>query len=396
MFATEQFSYDATGNVYDAKGRSYGRGNRLERAGNIEYVWDKNGCLVEKRVQDPVKGLQVWHYKWGGLCRLMGVTTPDGKRIEFGYDPFARRITKSVYPDAKAAAPSAFCRYVWEKDKIVHEIREQADASGDPITSETTFYYDEEFGHPLAQRLDTVVDGVRTTGNWRFFVNDVLGTPERLIDEGGQLVGELDRRAFGSTTTVRGETTSLRFDGQFADEETGLHYNRYRYYDPDLGRFISEDPDGAALETNAYRYCVNPINHIDPYGLVHTATAVFTPKGGTATELNKGKPYYSNYDSEHDDYSRNYNKENGLHPMQNFACKDKDGVLMHRTSDTEAQILRDLKAMKKAGTILEGGHLEISGQLPPCSACHRKMMSFAKKHGCTIKYNYNGGSSSYP
>lgn len=112
--------------------------------------------------------------------------------------------------------------------------------------------------------------------------------------------------------------------------------------------------------------------------------------------MNGGQPYRSSYNSEHDNYSRGYNKENGLHPMQNFACKDKDGVLMHRTSDTEAQILRDLKAMKKSGMNLEGGHLEINGQLPPCSACHRKMMSFAKKHGCTIKYNYNGGSQSYP
>lgn len=83
--------------------------------------------------------------------------------------------------------------------------------------------------------------------------------------------------------------------------------------------------------------------------------------------------------------------------MGNFAKVGPDGVLMHPTSDTEAQILRDVKKMKKGGATLKGGHVEINGQLPPCSACNRKMASFAKKHGFTIECKEaNATSHRYP
>jgi RHS repeat-associated protein len=59
----------------------------------------------------------------------------------------------------------------------------------------------------------------------------------------------------------------LRFAGQYADEETGLHYNTFRYYDPGTGRFVSQDPIGLAGGLNLYRYAPNPISWIDPWGL---------------------------------------------------------------------------------------------------------------------------------
>ncbi|WP_321845473.1 RHS repeat-associated core domain-containing protein, partial [Paraburkholderia bannensis] len=59
----------------------------------------------------------------------------------------------------------------------------------------------------------------------------------------------------------------------YHDEETGLHYNRHRYYDPDSGRFISKDPIGLAGGVNAYRYAPNPVQWVDPLGLTCTGTA---------------------------------------------------------------------------------------------------------------------------
>ncbi|MEH6458726.1 RHS repeat-associated core domain-containing protein [Chitinimonas sp. JJ19] len=59
----------------------------------------------------------------------------------------------------------------------------------------------------------------------------------------------------------------LRFQGQYFDAETGLHYNRFRYYDPDVGRFVSNDPIGLGGRENTYQYSVNPIDWIDPLGL---------------------------------------------------------------------------------------------------------------------------------
>jgi RHS repeat-associated protein len=60
---------------------------------------------------------------------------------------------------------------------------------------------------------------------------------------------------------------NLRFQGQYFDEETGLHYNRFRYYDPDVGRFVSQDPIGLDGGINTYQYTPNPLTWIDPDGL---------------------------------------------------------------------------------------------------------------------------------
>jgi RHS repeat-associated protein len=56
----------------------------------------------------------------------------------------------------------------------------------------------------------------------------------------------------------------LRFQGQYFDEETGLHYNRFRYYDPDCGRFVSQDPIGLNGGTNLFAHAPSPNNWIDP------------------------------------------------------------------------------------------------------------------------------------
>jgi len=59
----------------------------------------------------------------------------------------------------------------------------------------------------------------------------------------------------------------LRYQGQYFDAETGLHYNRFRYSDPDAGRFISQDPIGGAGGINLYQYAPNPLVWVDPLGL---------------------------------------------------------------------------------------------------------------------------------
>ncbi|WP_336696371.1 RHS repeat-associated core domain-containing protein, partial [Delftia acidovorans] len=59
----------------------------------------------------------------------------------------------------------------------------------------------------------------------------------------------------------------FRFQGQQFDEETGLHYNRFRYYDPVVGRFVSQDPIGLFGGENIYKYSDNTNTWIDPLGL---------------------------------------------------------------------------------------------------------------------------------
>ncbi|EOE5506886.1 RHS repeat-associated core domain-containing protein [Cronobacter sakazakii] len=70
--------------------------------------------------------------------------------------------------------------------------------------------------------------------------------------------------------------SALRYQGQYFDAETGLHYNRSRYYDPDAGRFISQDPPGLAGRINLYQYAPNPLVWVDPLGLARGKTYIVT------------------------------------------------------------------------------------------------------------------------
>ncbi|PPS61390.1 hypothetical protein CR917_10575 [Pseudomonas sp. BRM28] len=71
-----------------------------------------------------------------------------------------------------------------------------------------------------------------------------------------------------------GLNNPIRFQGQYHDHETGLHYNRYRYYDPAVGRFVGQDPIGYLGGFNLYQYVPNPIDWIDPWGLARIKNAV--------------------------------------------------------------------------------------------------------------------------
>lgn len=118
---------------------------------------------------------------------------------------------------------------------------------------------------------------------------DHLGTPREITDTDGHLVWTANYAAWGKAITTnpprriltrQGNTVAevveeqaeplecnLRFQGQYADAESGLHYNRFRYYEPEVGRFASQDPIGLLGGINAFRYGINPIGWIDPLGL---------------------------------------------------------------------------------------------------------------------------------
>ncbi|TPQ30184.1 sugar-binding protein, partial [Burkholderia ubonensis] len=105
---------------------------------------------------------------------------------------------------------------------------------------------------------------------------DQIGTPQLLTDDDGDVVWEASYKAWGeareaiaraSKATGIVAKNALRFQGQWGDDETGLHYNRYRYYDPGSGRFVSKDPIGLAGGINVYQYAENPVHWTDPLGL---------------------------------------------------------------------------------------------------------------------------------
>ena len=110
---------------------------------------------------------------------------------------------------------------------------------------------------------------MKVGGNYYFYHNDHLGTPQKLTGVNGAVVWSAKYESFGKTTVeVEAVESNLRFPGQYFDEETGLHYNYHRYYDPRTGRYLTPDPIGLEGGINLFAYVNNnPINETDPLGL---------------------------------------------------------------------------------------------------------------------------------
>ena len=107
-----------------------------------------------------------------------------------------------------------------------------------------------------------------------FYQCDHLGTPQELTDMNGEIAWAAEYKAWGHAYDAlskagrqAGLKQPLRFQGQYYDHETGLHYNRHRYYDPHSGRFVSKDPIGLKGGINVHAYATNPTAWVDPMGL---------------------------------------------------------------------------------------------------------------------------------
>jgi type VI secretion system secreted protein VgrG len=102
------------------------------------------------------------------------------------------------------------------------------------------------------------------------YVTDHLGTPQEMYDQDGEIVWAADFSAYGLTARSLAQEVDnpIRFPGQYHDEESGLHYNRFRYYDPQVGRYINQDPIGFNGGSNLYSYAYDaPSVAYDPTGL---------------------------------------------------------------------------------------------------------------------------------
>jgi RHS repeat-associated protein len=101
-----------------------------------------------------------------------------------------------------------------------------------------------------------------------FYHCDQIGTPQEMTDEDGEIAWQAQYKAWGEAKVVVEKIRNpLRFQGQYFDHETGLHYNRFRYYDPEIGRYLSKDPIGFAGGLNLHAYVANPTQWVDPLGL---------------------------------------------------------------------------------------------------------------------------------
>lgn len=313
----ERFRYDPAGNLDNLSQPSgawvHGPGGRLLRAGSSEYRWDALGRLVERRVQGEDGQGVVSRYEWNDRDLLVRATTADGLVVRFAYDPLARRIQKVVSRKDEAGNDQEIVatRYVWDKHRVICEMTRTR--AGDRVR---TYLYEDDAFVPLAHHEGGSEEG------WICYVTDPAGTPDALALSDGTLAGVLDRSIWGRTTTRPGsrDSTPLRFQGQYEDWETGLFYNRFRYYDPETARYVSPDPTGLLGGLHSYRYVPNPFRWVDPFGLV---------------VINAGEREFPFPDNPDEFILRGHGNSTGIHrPLSETA-----------RSDTKTYMLRDEKEL---------------------------------------------------
>lgn len=246
---SEHFAYDPNGNRTECNGETaeFDAADRLLQQGRIYCEYDAQGRLV---LQQSPGG--EWRYQWNSRGQLIRAESSGGRVVTFGYDAFGRRLWKR----SRHRGQETETRFYWAGE---HLIGEETWSGGQAVRRQDYLYQPGSYT-PLATRID---------GKVYHYHCDPLGTPRRLTDNTGQVVWEADYNAFGQAQLCVEEISNpLRFPGQYCDAETGMHYNRFRYYSADLGRYLSSDPLSYLEGMNLYSYSgSNPINRIDALGL---------------------------------------------------------------------------------------------------------------------------------
>ncbi len=297
---------DAVGNLFRAKDRNdrrYGSAGQLLEThspeGTTFYKYDAEGNLIEKQQPDGGK----WLYVWNAAGMLDHVIRPDRQVVRFTYDALGRRVSKEFQ--------GRTTRWVWDGNNPLHEWVEAAPAM--PESSQTIGAVQNELlpqqqefyiGHPPTgppaaddaplQQGAGITDSLSDSSSqdslitWLFepesfapvgkiqgdkrysIVTDYLGTPVAMVDQDGNKVWSADIGVFGKLRNVEGQQMDcpFRWPGQYEDAETGLYYNRFRYYDPEGGEYVSQDPlrlFGSSL--NYYGNVHDPVLWVDELGL---------------------------------------------------------------------------------------------------------------------------------
>ena len=306
---------DFVGNLFetpDKKDRKYGAGGKLLEDPDCFYHYDDEGNLIfrefkqlqetgvkfDRKRMEKERGIRClatgmgWLYEWSSNGMLKKVIRPDGRPVEFRYDALGRRTAKLYF--------GKVTRWVWDGNVPIHEWgykvtnmqpdEEESAPPKEPTEDITTWVFEAGTFVPTAKIQD---------GKQYSIVSDYLGTPIQMYDELGNKTWDCTLDIYGKVTNFEGSSLNecpFRYQGQYADEETELYYNRFRYYSPQKGGYISKDPIGLNGGEKLYNYVYDPNSWIDEYGLVRNGHLAGNkhPITGVPFDSN-GFPDFSNY-----------------------------------------------------------------------------------------------------
>lgn len=246
-----RFSYNADGEIESATSLSAAyrlsaekvaggtdAANRVAQFGEATHSFDEAGQTLNKTDAQGTKTFQ-----WDARGRLTRATLPSGKVIEYTYDALGRRSSRTV--------DGATTRFIYDGSDVVLD----RGAGGGDVD------YINGFGVDVKLRQSSAATGSL------YFIQDHLSSTIGLIGPDGNLVERSQYEAFGET--AGSAFTRYGYTGRERDDLTELVYYRARWYDPQQGRFLSEDPMRfASGDANLYKYVQNnPVNLTDPSGL---------------------------------------------------------------------------------------------------------------------------------
>lgn len=264
----ELIRYDAAGSVIGVhRDRAPSQpwvmrpGNILSRTEAAEYAYDEARRRVNRVTREGETA-----YLWDCRDRLREVRLPSGERELYTYDAYDRRVLKEVVPPPPTAdmlakgelPPPRTVRYLWEGRVLAAEI--------DSERGTRVYVHEPETFSPVLQAED---------GEVFAYVHDHLHAARELIDERGEIVWAITPSAWGEAEAVRAGGAArrrpvespFRLLGHYHDEETGLCYARFRYFDPATARWLSPDPLGLHGGRNPTGFSGSPVTHVDPLGL---------------------------------------------------------------------------------------------------------------------------------
>lgn len=254
----EYFAFDPAGNLLEDRPGVPGKvsGNRLAVYQDLRYEYDVHGNVTTRRKGAHEQACYAWnadHQLQQATVTRHGVT----QTTRYEYDALGRRTRKI---DAFGTT-----EYLWDRHLMIESCRGN---------KASLFVFEPHGFIPVATLQDE---------NLYWYQCDQIGTPQELTDAQGRIVWAADYQVWGEArirNARQGEDNGgtiaeplpevaqpFRFQGQQFDDETGLHYNRFRYYDPKTGRFLSPDPIGLDGGFNLFSYAANPFSWIDPLGL---------------------------------------------------------------------------------------------------------------------------------
>jgi RHS repeat-associated protein len=282
----ETFTYDRVGNRKTSANYpewSYDDNNRLEAYNAVSFEYDDNGNAIKK-----TKNASITKNHYDFANRLKQVDLPDDRVAKYTYDYLGRRIKKEF--------DGTSTWYLYDETTLLAEL----DDSGALVKRYT-------FAPNSFEPLSLIHEG--TTYSYQ---NNHLRTPRIMTTIDATIVWNAKYSSFGQAD-IDGSSivdNNLRFPGQYYDQETGLHYNWHRYYDPNIGRYLTSDPIGLRGGINLFIYAFNnPINLIDLFGLDSLSfdgskVILFDDKGNEvdrwdatsgapgSTSADQNKPYY--------------------------------------------------------------------------------------------------------